>query len=129
MKRTLALVLLTFALSLACHAQVSVTYYLTGAWWETKVVPGMTPTAGEMRITLYSDGSIGGTRDFNDGEFDTISGSWFDVQTPTGIVSKLRFTSNWRGEVFVANYRKALVTGLFNGGGYKGKFQLISLTQ
>jgi hypothetical protein len=116
MKTILSLFTLLIGLSLRAHAQeFTITYYLSGAWWETKTLPGLTLDAGEIRIWLYSDGVAQAEREFDDEIFDFSEGTWTETRNSFGVVTsvKMYFVSDFVGEVFTLTAKRGKVTGKF----------------
>jgi hypothetical protein len=132
MKKFLAVCVLSLLFSLVAHAQqdttndLGVVYSSTGAWWETKTLPGHIVDAGEIRIDFNDDGTIDGERDYNDEAFDTITGHWAEFKNAAGVVTKVTvtFVSDWAGEIFIGTAKKGVLKGKFSGGGYSGSFQM-----
>ena len=116
MKTTLSLLSLIVALTFGAHAQeYTITYYLSGAWWETRTLPELTLDAGEIRIWLYSDGVAQAEREFDDQIFDFCDGTWTETRNSFGVVTSVRmqFVSDFVGEVFTLTAKKGKVTGKF----------------
>ncbi len=122
MKRIFSVLIILGALSLAGHAQSAVKYYFTGAWWETRTISGFVLAAGELRVNLFEDGSCEAERDDNNAVFDRCVGNWSETRNRAGetVSIKVRFTSDYADEVFIATAKKGLLKGKFSGGGYKG---------
>jgi hypothetical protein len=116
MKTTLSILALVIGLGLRAQAQeFTLTYYLSGAWWETKTLPGLTLDAGEIRIFLYSDGVAQAEREFDDQIFDFCDGTWSETRNSFGVVTsvKMYFVSDFVGEVFTLTAKRGKVTGKF----------------
>jgi len=129
MKRILSILIITLALTVAGRAQSNTTYYFSGAWWESRTTPGLVLAAGEIRVTLFDDGTCEAERDDNNQVFDFCVGTWSETRNRAGLVTavKVTFTSDYAGEIFVATAKKGLLKGKFNGGGYKGNISARSL--
>jgi hypothetical protein len=116
MKTILSIFTLMIGLSLRAQAQeFTITYYLSGAWWETRTLSGLTLDAGEIRIWLYSDGVAEAEREFDDQIFDFCDGTWNETRNSFGVVTsvKMSFVSDFAGEVFTLTAKRGKVTGKF----------------
>lgn len=130
MKKLLAVLVITFALSLASHAD-----YYTGAWFTTRAAIPAEREAGMCEVSFYA-GNVVQIDFYHDGEYDfTATGTY--VTKPTGTTFTAYFkspgffgTTLW----FKGVYKKGLLSGSYSGtyqGTKKvaGKFQATRIVE
>ena len=96
MKKLFAVLALVFTLTLARAADVELVGFWVGAWYETSVPKTYVRSAGELRIYMWSDGTL--DADFSYVGDVTVSGTGTWTRNIRG-VSKVFFTMA-NGNVF-----------------------------
>jgi hypothetical protein len=116
MKRTFALLLLLTTFT-AAQAQEMIGYY-TGVWYSTKAITPSSKQAGYMEFFFYDDGSLLAEFYYNREIVSTAQGFYWD--TRTGGVFSFYDSDGW---YYKGNVKNQFLSGTFNGGSQRGKFQ------